>query len=213
MTTVRFYFDPVCPWAWLTSLWAREVRNQRQLDIEWKFFSLAEVNEREPIRCGPLRIAAQARQEGGNAAVDLAYLALGRMIHERHERFENEEELIAKVQPALQNIGLDPGLAARALENDSTLADVLCEHREAVESFEAFGVPWLVLDDGAKGFFGPVIGEHLTGETATKLWDHFIWVSAQPYLFELKRSRANLPKLAGLSAGLEYSTQQSAAHV
>jgi hypothetical protein len=60
-------------------------------------------------------------------------------------------------------------------------------------------VPWLLPDDGTSGFFGPVVGERLRGEQALELWDHFIWISAQPSLYELKRGRANLPKLQGLS--------------
>jgi 2-hydroxychromene-2-carboxylate isomerase len=199
MTKLDFFFDPRCPWAWLTSLWVREVQKQRPLDVEWKFFSLAEINELDAARNGPLRIAAQARREGGNSAVDLAYLGLGRMFHERRERPETLEDLESIVHDSLQEVGLDPELARRALADDSTLDDVLSDHREAVEKLGAFGVPWLLLDDGTNGFFGPVIGERLRGKQALELWDHFLWTSAQPYLFELKRGRSSLPKLQGLS--------------
>jgi 2-hydroxychromene-2-carboxylate isomerase len=175
------------------------VREQRDLDIEWKFFSLAAVNELDPARYAPLRVAALARREGGNHAVDLAYLALGRMFHERRERYETVDEFAPMARVALPEVGLDPDLVQRALEDESTLEDVLVEHREAVEKLGAFGVPWLLPDDGTSGFFGPVVGERLRGEQALELWDHFIWISAQPSLYELKRGRANLPKLQGLS--------------
>src|SRR5881296_3882904 len=93
MTKMAFYFDPLCPWAWLTSLWARELHAGGDVEIEWKFFSLAVVNELDADRNGALRVCAQARREGGNEAVGLAYLALGRMQHERRERYETFDEL------------------------------------------------------------------------------------------------------------------------
>ena len=200
MTSLQFYFDPACPWAWLTSLWIREARLHRPLEIEWKFFSLAEVNELDPARAGMLRIAAQARREGGNEAVDGAYLGLGRMTHERRERYGTLDELRQIAPGALQEVGLDPALAQRALDDETTMDDVLADHREAVDKLDAFGVPWIVLQDGTKGFFGPVVGEVPRGDKATELWDHFEWISSQPSLFELKRGRASLPKLQGLSA-------------
>lgn len=199
MTNVTFYFDPLCPWAWLTSLWAREVREAGDIDIEWKFFSLQAVNELDADRNGALRICAQARREGGNEAVDRAYLALGRMTHERRERYETLDELRAIAPKALEEVGLDPGIVERALADDTTSDEVLREHKEAVEKYDAFGVPWIVLDDGTKGFFGPVIGERLRGEEAKALWDHFLFMSGQPCLYELKRGRAKLPKLQDLS--------------
>src|SRR2546421_12429670 len=121
MTHVDFYFDSQCPWAWLTSLWIREVRKHRDLDIQWKFFSLAAVNELDPVRNGPLRITALARREGGNEAVDRAYLALGRMNHEKRLRFETLEELEQNARESLAEVGLDPDLAKRALADQATL--------------------------------------------------------------------------------------------
>ncbi|GAC1327706.1 MAG: DsbA family protein [Chloroflexota bacterium] len=199
MTKVAFYFDPLCPWAWLTSLWAREVREHREIEIEWKFFSLAEVNELGAERNGPLRIAAQARRERGNEGVDRAYLGLGRLIHEQRFKFETLDELQDRAGQALSEVGLDAALADRALADGTTLEDVLTEHRHAVSDYATFGVPWVVLDESAPGFFGPVIGERFRGEQAAELWDHFKWIDSQPALFELKRGRAHLPKLHGLS--------------
>ncbi len=199
MQQLTFYFDPLCPWAWLNSLWVREVRDPLHLDIDWKFFSLAEINELDAVRNGPLRITAQARREGGNEAVDRAYLALGRMGHERRQRYETLEELRPIAREALREVDLDPKLVDRGLDDATTIDDVLVDHRAAVEQYDAFGVPWLVLDDGTKGFFGPVIGERIRGEEALKLWEHFTFVSSRPYLFELKRGRAKLPPLQDLS--------------
>jgi 2-hydroxychromene-2-carboxylate isomerase len=200
MTGLTFYFDPLCPWAWLTSLWAREVRDHRSIDIEWKFFSLGAINELDPHTYLPLRACALARREGGNDAVDRAYLALGRMFHEHRQRPENEEELIQFAREHLEDVGLDPDLVTRALADSTTLDDVLSEHQDSVERLHAFGVPWVLVDGQEPGFFGPVINEYLKGERAAELLDHYVWLASQPYLFEIKRTERTLPKLKGLSA-------------
>jgi 2-hydroxychromene-2-carboxylate isomerase len=197
---IAFYFDPLCPWAWLTSLWIREVRRHRELDIEWKFFSLAGVNEKGEDWHGPLRIAALARREGGNEAVDRAYLALGRLFHERSDSFDIIGQLAEVAQSYLADAGLDPSLAPRALADPTTLEDVLADHREAVDTLGAFGVPWIVAEGDEAGFFGPVIGALLTGDGAVELWDDFQRLARRPYLYELKRgARKSLPDLKGLS--------------
>lgn len=198
---LQFYFDPLCPWAWMTSLWIREVRNQIPLDIEWKFFSLAGVNERADVWHGPLRICALARREGGNEAVDRAYLALGRMFHERDKSFDEIEQVAEIAAPYLDEVGLDPSLAARALDDETTLEDVLTQHQDAVERMKAFGVPWIVVDGDEAGFFGPVIGELPRGRQAVELWEHFQWMGRQSYLYELKRGgRKKMQDLTGLSS-------------
>jgi 2-hydroxychromene-2-carboxylate isomerase len=195
-----FYFDPLCPWAWITSLWIREVRRNHPLEIEWKFFSLAGVNERADVWHGPLRIAALARREGGNDATDRAYLALGRLFHEREKSFDEIDQLAQLARPYLSEVGLDPSLAQRALDDQRTLEEVLADHTDAVERLKAFGVPWIVVDGDEMGFFGPVIGELPEGRAAVELWEHFQWVGRQQYLFELKRGgRKKIQKLAGLS--------------
>lgn len=196
-----FYFDPLCPWAWMTSLWIREVRKQIPLDVHWKFFSLAGVNERPDVWHGPLRIAALARRESGNDGTDRAYLALGRLFHEHEKSFEEIEDLAEGAETFLTQAGLDASLARRALDDPTTLDDVLTEHRDAVERMKAFGVPWIVIDGDEMGFFGPVIGELPEGQQAVELWEHFCWLSRQPYVYELKRGgRKKMQDLKGLSA-------------
>jgi len=97
---------------------------------------------------------------------------------------------------------LDPSLARRALDDPTTLDDVLNEHRDAVERMKAFGVPWIVVDGDDMGFFGPVIGELPEGRRAVELWEHFRWMGRQPYLYELKRGgRKKMQDLYGLSSG------------
>ena len=210
MTRLTYYFDPLCPWSWLTSLWVREVRKYRDVEITWKFFSLAEVNQQtDPVRYGPLRIAALARREHGNDGADRAYLALGRLYHERRDRPANLEELAQKAQEPLREVGLDPSLAPRAVQDESTLEDVRRDHQEAVQRFKAFGVPWLVLGDEEFGYFGPVVNTFHSGETSAELWDRYVWLASCSYLFELKRERQPLPELQGLSDA--FIAQDSAA--
>lgn len=196
---LTFYFDPLCPWAWLTSLWAREVRDTRSVDVDWKFFSLTAINESDPLGYSSLRICALARREGGNDAVDAAYLALGRMLHEDRKRPHSQEDIEQNAPQYLEAVGLDPTLVTRALQDESTLEDVLTEHRDAVERLHAFGVPWCLVDDAEPGFFGPVINELVQGEPAGELLDHYAWLCSQPYLYEVKRTERSLPKLPGLS--------------
>jgi hypothetical protein len=81
-------------------------------------------------------------------------------------------------------------LLRQALDDPSTEHETLAEHREAVEKFGAFGVPWLVLEGQSVGLFGPVIAEVPQGEAALQLWEHVSWLLTQPYFYELKRERA-----------------------
>ncbi|HLJ67666.1 MAG TPA: DsbA family protein [Chloroflexota bacterium] len=207
---VEFFFDPLCPWAWLTSLWIREVQKHHPLHVEWKFFSLAGINDRADEWHGPLRIAALARREGGNDAAGRAYLALGRLFHERSDSFDQIGELAELAAPYLEDVGLPGDLSSRALQDESTLEDVLADHRPAVEKLGAFGVPWIVVEGDERGFFGPVVGEDLRGQEAVDLWHHFRWMANRPYLYELKRGgRKRLQDLSGLS--LRFGEPVSAA--
>lgn len=194
MERVAFYFDPLCPWCWITSHWARDVQQQRSLDIEWKFFSLAVTNDLDEDRFNPLRIAALARREGGNDAAGKAYVALGELIHGQGKKVTSPD-WVEEAGQALSKVGLDPSLAKRALDDPSTKEEVVAEHTEAVEKYGTFGVPWLVIGDADFGFFGPVLGEMLQGQEALALWDNVEWTFRQPYLYELKRGRNSPPSL------------------
>jgi hypothetical protein len=190
----------------MTSLWVREVRKQQPLEIEWKFFSLAGINDRDDQWHGPLRICALARREGGNEAVDRAYLALGRLFHERSDSFEEIANLAEVAKPYLEAVGLDPSLAERALADESTYDVVIEEQRHATEELGAFGVPWIVVGDNDYGFFGPVIGQLLQGQDAVDLWEHFRYMGTRPYLYELKRGRKKMQDLQGLSTSYSQET-------
>jgi len=188
---VQFYFDPICPWAWRTSLWVREAAKVRPIDVQWKFLSLdlanrAAGNEPKPGHLQswkPLRLMALARRQGGQAAVDRLYLAIGRARHERHAALDDEAMLAA----ALGEAGLDRGLLAAALADPTTEQEVRDEYA-AIAADGGFGVPTLVVD-GAKPLFGPVIDDVPLGEAAGALWDRVDWLMEQPSFLELKRAR------------------------
>lgn len=193
MASLTFYFDPVCPWAWRTSLWVREVQRATPLDVHWKILNLAEINREhdslaaERAQSAPaFRALVLARRLGGEEAIDRLYLALGRARHERRENLRSEEV----IEAALAEAGQERELLRAALDDSSTDQEVLDEHNEAVKRFNAFGVPYLVLGERDFGLFGPVISEVPRGDAALELWEHVSWMLTQPYLYELKRERA-----------------------
>lgn len=189
-TTVDFYFDPICPWAWRTSLWIRDVAKVRPLDIHWKFMSLEEINrpagtlkDSHLQSRGPFRAMVLARRAGGEEAVDKLYLALGKA---RHDQQEDLSEATV-VQAALRAAGLSEGLLDEAMRDPSTEQEYLAEHK-AVSEKGGFGVATLVID-GSDPIFGPVIDPVPSGEEAGSLFDHVKAMSTLKYFFELKRNR------------------------
>lgn len=197
-TSLRFYFDPVCPWAWRTSLWIREVAKVRPLDIEWDILSLQAVNKgKDSIKDSHFksekgfRVMALLRRKYGaaeaNQLIDKLYLELGQATHDRKEDIGEDAIMLT----ALKNIGLDDAILNEAMEDSSTLDDVLQAHDKIVEQ-GGFGVPTLVLQNSGtltKPAFGPVIDRVPTGDDAGELWDRIEWMMQRTEFFELKRSR------------------------
>ncbi len=191
---VSFYFDPLCPWAWRTSLWIREVAQVRPITVRWDFLSLAAVNagkdtlkDTHSQSSSSFRLMALARRTGGNEAVNRLYLALGKARHDRKQDLSEEAVLLA----ALDEAGLDSGLLSQALDDPTIQEEVEKSHSYAV-GLKGFGVPTMVIKDGDRespAMFGPVITEVPKGEAAGELWDRVEWLMWQPEFFELKRSR------------------------
>jgi len=165
----------------------------RPVEVQWRLFSLEEVNKGENTvdwengRSAPvLRVCALVRKKHGQEALDRLYDALAQA------RFVREETLNepAVVEAALEAAGLDRGLREEALADDATRKEVQKEHAKIVDQHQAFGVPHIVLDGGkGPGMFGPVINPVPEGEEAGELWDRFVWLMRQPGFFEVKRSR------------------------
>ncbi len=191
MENLILYFDPACPWAWRGYLWAREVRAHGPVTLQPKIFSLREIHRQDDEAAAGLpvdpvlRVLALARRQGGDEALERLYLALGQARHERRENLSSE----GVVEAALAEAGLDRSLRQQALDDPTTADDVLAEHNEAVKKYEAFGVPYLVLDGQSFGFYGPIISEVPRGDAAMELWQHTAWILKQPYLWEFKRDR------------------------
>ena len=190
---VAFHFDIMCPYAYQTSLWMREVRDLLDLEVDWRFFSLEEINrvegkkhpwEREwSYGWSMLRIGALLRRED-EALLDAWYERAGRALHEegrQPHRAEVAEELLVE-------LGLDPGLVAEAIADPTTHDDVRVEHDRVVAA-GAFGVPTLFFPDG-QCLFGPVIVEAPMGEDALALWDLVVSWLQFPRLYEIQRPKA-----------------------
>jgi 2-hydroxychromene-2-carboxylate isomerase len=189
-TQLDFYFDVRCPYAWRTSLWVREVCQQRPVVVTWKQFSLSIVNNADPesdmarrdLMLGRLFIGAE--RLGGNGAVDRLYLALGDAMH--GDKLDPMADQV--LGGALTKAGLPADLRDAVLADDTTLHDYRASHEEALR-LGAFGVPSLVFDGADAAYFGPVVEPIPTGASAVELWDFTLWSAQQPYLWEWKRDR------------------------
>jgi 2-hydroxychromene-2-carboxylate isomerase len=193
---IQFHFDPACPLAWRTALWIREARQVRPIDVTWRFFSLEVVNRKEGVTPDytkdgswvAQRTLALVRHKHGNEAVERLYLALGNARHGHGEDIRGADG----VRAALKRAEFDPALVHEALEDETTIEDVLRDHQEAVRRYRAFGVPTIAIDGSDVGFYGPIIQDVPRGEEAGELWDFTAWALRQPNLFEMKRDRGGV---------------------
>jgi 2-hydroxychromene-2-carboxylate isomerase len=205
---LEFYFDPVCPWAWITSRWVTNVQQLRNYEVSWKFISLRMVNaERgyagnsvyEQIHnagLAGLRVASAARAQGGNASVAAVYTALGNAIHIGGRR----EELVNDPKSFLLSIVADAGLPAEVASayEDSTHDEVIRYETEAALSRTGkdVGTPILTFNPKSANeasLFGPVISKAPKGDEAMKLWDA-VQTIAESGVAEIKRSLRAAPQ-------------------
>ncbi|OMQ14361.1 hypothetical protein A7K94_0217225 [Modestobacter sp. VKM Ac-2676] len=213
---LNFYFDPVCPFAWMTSKWVRLVQSQRDYAVDWRFISLRLVNahvdydaqfppEYEAGHTAGLRllrVAARTRDEHGRAAVGTLYEALGRRVFDTAPdpgARDGDRGTRAYLAPVLERAGL-PVELADALEDTSYDAVVQAETDEALAlTGKDVGTPILhVQPPAGLAFFGPVISRLPAEEDAVRLWDHVVGLAGFPGFAELKRSLRELPQLRGL---------------
>lgn len=198
---VRFYFDPICPWTYLTSRWARALERLGEIELSWGLFSLEMHNAgQEPENLDAsqarsalaLRTAVFARDAGGSRALGAFYAALGRRVHEWGEALD----AASTVEEALDDAGLEPALCQKAWADDSTTERVATEHRALAECTRSFGVPTVILDGGeGPAIFGPVVSEMPSDEEALELWRHVSWLVRYENFSELKRDRIASPDL------------------
>ncbi|MDH6460207.1 2-hydroxychromene-2-carboxylate isomerase [Micromonospora sp. A200] len=195
--TVDMWFDPLCPWAWITSRWLLEVEKVRDVDIRFHVMSLSVLNEGRDLPedyqelmnrgWGSVRVCVAVEQQHGQEAVAKLYTAMGTRIHLGKEQLGPE-----LFKAALTDVGLDPALAgvADTTEYDEALR---ASHEAGMRPVGTeVGTP-VVHAPGPDGrqvaFFGPVITPAPKGEAAGRLWDGVLLVAGTPGFYELKRSR------------------------
>lgn len=190
VTRIAFHFDILCPWAYQTSKWIRDVRARTGLEIDWRFFSLEEINREEGKKhpwerpwsygWGMLRVAALLRRTSMDDC-DRFYEAAGRALHE--EGRKPHDPSVARA--ILAEIDLDPGLVDAAIADETTHDEVRADH-EAIVARGGFGVPTLVFDDDGPTVYGPVVAPAPTGDDVLALWDLVCAYHRIPHLYELK---------------------------
>ncbi|MFD9795582.1 DsbA family protein [Streptomyces sp. NPDC059070] len=207
-TPVDFWFDPLCPWAWMTSRWMLEVEKVRDVEVRWHLMSLAVLNEdrleelpenyREFLSTkawGPVRVVMAAQEKFGTEVLGRLYTALGTRFHNQ-DLGSGREVLVA----ALEEAGLPAELADYADADPETYefdAQLRASHKEGIDKVgQDVGTPVIAVP-GADGeqiaFFGPVVTPAPKGEAAARLWDGTLLVASTPGFYEIKRSRTSGP--------------------
>ncbi|MFI8365913.1 DsbA family protein [Streptomyces sp. NPDC085466] len=203
-TTAEFFFDPLCPWAWMTSRWMVEVEKVRPVDVRWKVMSLAVLNEnrldelpdeyREMLETrawGPVRVVIAAQQLHGDEVVGKLYTALGTRFHNDGEGPTREA-----MAGALRDVGLPEDLVEYA-DKDTYDAELRASHTEGIEKVgQDVGTPVIAVpgpDGDEVAFFGPVVTPTPRGDAAARLWDGTLLVASTPGFYEIKRTRTAAP--------------------
>ena len=195
-TPVDFWFDPLCPWAWIASRWMHEVQRQRPVDTRWRVMSLAVLNEGRELpprhaklmdhAWAPVRVCIAAEQRYGPEVLGRLYTELGIRFHQQKAPRDR-----ATIGAALVAAGLDGDLTAAvdSTEYDAALRE---SHRSGMDRVgDDVGTP--VISVAGTAFFGPVVTPIPRGEAAARLWDGVLLVAGTDGFYELKRTRDRAP--------------------
>ena len=188
----EMWFDPACPWAWMTSRWLMEVEQVRPVDVTWSVMSLSVLNEGRDLPAdyrdmldrswGPVRVIIAAAREHGDQVIKPLYDAMGTRIHYRE--VDDRAQVIAE---SLEECGL-PADLARFADSDAVDEPLRASHQRAIDLVgDEVGTP--VISVEGVSFFGPVVSPAPTGEAAGRLWDGCRLVAGTEGFFELKRTR------------------------
>jgi hypothetical protein len=193
---VELWFDPLCPWAWMTSRWLMEVEKVRDVQVTWSVMSLAVLNEDADLpedyarmmkqAWGPVRVIVAAAREHGDDVIKPLYDAMGTLIH-----LGGEKDYEVVISGALKEVGLPADLArfATSTEVDEQLR---ASHQRGIDLVgQDVGTPVIAVEGVA--FFGPVVTPAPKGEAAGRLWDGCVLVAGTPGFYELKRTRTSGP--------------------
>ena len=192
MTNADFWFDPACPFAWITSRWILEVEQVRDISVTWHIMSLAYLNADKEVsddyreflsdKWGPVRVCMAVEEHHGKEALLPLYTALGTRRHNQGEEFTRE-----MIASALSDAGLPVGLAD-AIDDPAYDDAIRKSHHLGMDQVgNEVGTPTIAFEGAA--FFGPVLSKIPRGEEAGQLWDGCVAVAKVPYFYELKRSR------------------------
>ncbi|EYR64529.1 DSBA oxidoreductase [Actinotalea ferrariae CF5-4] len=194
-----FWFDPMCPWAWMTSRWMTEVAEHRPVDLHWHVMSLSVLNEGRDLPDGyrqlmdqawrPVRVITAARLAHGEDVVKPLYDAIGTRLHPGGRK----DDLRAVLAESLAEVGL-PAELLDAADDDAHDEELRASHQRAIDLVgDEVGTPVVAVEGVA--YFGPVVTPAPRGEDALRLWDGLVLMTQVPGFYELKRTRTQGPVL------------------
>ncbi|ETA90112.1 DSBA oxidoreductase [Mycobacterium avium 05-4293] len=191
------WFDPVCPWCWITSRWILEVQQVRDVEVEFHLMSLAVLNDGKPVpeefasklaqAWKPVRVIAAAAELEGSGILEPLYTAMGTRIHQ-----QNNQDFDTVIAQSLDELGLTADLA-RMAESTELDDSIRTSHHQGYDKVNAeVGTP--IVHVNGVAYFGPVLSRIPRGEDAGALWDAVVGLSRNPHFFDIRRGRDEEPE-------------------